>query len=135
MWISDRSRRCQSEAPAADLGTVTLGEAAPGVYLDGERRWTAVYGPGGYRWRPGRGDQVLVLKAGGEKESPCIVGRRQEDTLEPGEVAISSEGERSAIRLRRDGKLALEGDVTINGVPLETMIGNIVSSFVAAPGE
>ena len=71
-----------------------------------------------------------MLKAGGERESPCIIGRKQEGELQPGEVALTERGGKAAVRLRRDGELALEGDVTVNGVGLNTLIENIVWSII-----
>ncbi len=132
MWTSDRGRRRPVEECAADLGEVTLAEEPGGVYMEGERRWPQVYSPGGYHWRPGVGDQVLVLKAGTEREQPCIVGLRQDEDeeMEPGEVAVSSGEGRSAVRLRLGGELALEGDVTVNGVSLITLIENIVIAML-----
>lgn len=134
MWTSDRGRRCAREEAAADIGAVTLGEEPAGVYLEGERRGAQVYSPGGYRWRPAQGEQVLVMKAGTERESPCIVGRAQEDGMEPGEVEISSSRKKSMIRLQRDGELALTGTVTVNGVRLETLVEEIAKRC-AAPAD
>jgi hypothetical protein len=65
---------------------------------------------------------VLVLKAGNERESPCIVGQKQESDLEPGEVSISSGTGRATVHLSNSGELALSGNVKVNGVTLETMI-------------
>lgn len=132
MWTSNRGRKRPVEESAADLGAVTLGEEPAGVYLEGERRWTEVYSPGGYSWRPALGDQVLVLKAGGERESPCIVGQKQKEGLAPGEVAITSGQGKSAVRLHDDGELALKGNVTVNGVALRVMIENVVRAFLAS---
>lgn len=128
MWTSDRSRSCPVEEPAAGLGEVTLGDNPAGVYLEGERRWTQVYSPGGYCWRPALGDQVLVLKAGGERETPCIVGRKQAMVLEPGQVSISTGP--TAIDLRMDGRLNLQGVVQVNGVELEALIASIVADIL-----
>lgn len=127
MWTSNRSRRCAVREPVAGVGEVTLGELPAGVYLEGERRWAQVYGPGGYCWRPALGEQVLVLKAGGEGEQPCLVGRRQQEELEPGEVSISAGQAR--IDLRPDGTLALGGTVTVNGMTLEALIAKVVSQM------
>ena len=75
---------------AADLGLVTLGGDPAGVYLGGERRWVAVCAPGGYQWRPRTGDQVLVVKAGDQREIPCLAGvcqpeiQEKEEPLEAG---------------------------------------------------
>ena len=96
MWTSERNRRLASEEPAAELGAVTLGGDPAGVSLGGERRWITVYSPGGYSWRPTSGEKVLVLKAGAEGESPCVLGTVQKDLeLRPGEVRIS--GDRKSV--------------------------------------
>ena len=109
MWTSKRSRRPQAGETQADMGVVTLGGDPAGVLLGGERRWLPVYSPGGYSWRPGAGDRVLVVKAGGERESPCIVGAVQQGgDLRPGEVRLDG-GEGSlflgqeALELKKGG--------------------------------
>ena len=112
MWMSERNWKLRAEEPAAELGTVTLGGDPAGVSLGSERRWIAVYGPGGYRWRPSAGRKVLVLKAGAEGESPCILGTAQEGgELKSGEV-----------------ELGLTGSVLVNGKRLEDMIREIAAS-------
>ena len=67
---------------AADLGLVTQGGDPAGVYLGGERRWVAVCAPGGYQWRPRTGDKVLVVRAGDQREIPCLAGVRQPEIQE-----------------------------------------------------
>ena len=100
MWTSERRRGFPAGEAAAELGTVTLGGDPAGVSLGGERRWLTVYGPGGYSWRPTAGDKVLVLKAGAEGESPCILGTVQEGgELGPGEVRLA--GGSCAVKLGR----------------------------------
>ena len=132
MWTSERNRRLPAQEPAADVGVVTLDGDPAGVELGGERRWLAVYAPGGYRWRPKTGDQVLVLKAGGERESPCVVGAAQpEENLSPGEVAIT--GGNSAVRLG-NGALELDGRILVNGVELEGYVRQIVTEILGAMG-
>lgn len=126
MWTSDRGRKRPAQEPSADIGQVTLADEQLGVYLEGERRWVRLYAPGGYSWRPAPGEQVLVLKAGGEGEIPCIVGTRQQETLKPGEVAITSGDGRAGIRLRQKGELELDGSVYVQGKPLEDMIVEII---------
>ena len=101
------------EEPTAQTGQVTLAGTPAGVGLEGERREIPIFGPGGYRWAPGRGDQVLVVKTGPE-ESPALVGVRQEEALEPGEVFLSV-AEGAGIRLKPDGTIALTGKITVNG--------------------
>ena len=124
MWTSERNRNLPAREAAAELGTVTLGGDPAGVSLGGERRWLTVYGPGGYSWRPTAGDKVLVLKAGAEGESPCILGTTQgAAALRRGEVRLAGCG--SAIHLGEDG-VSLTGQVYINGQTLEELIAAIV---------
>ena len=114
---------------AADLGLVTLGGDPAGVYLGGERRWVAVCAPGGYQWRPRTGDKVLVVKAGDQREIPCLAGVRQpeiqekEEPLEAGAVRITGGSGRMDLNAKGvvlDGKeTALKGRVTVNGERLE----------------
>ena len=89
MWTSEqRGKQPVREAPA-ELGAVTLGGDPAGVNMGGERRWLPVFTPGGYCWRPTAGDKVLVLKAGSQGESPCILGTQQPmEELGPGEVRL-----------------------------------------------
>lgn len=124
MWTSERNRNLPAREAAAELGTVTLGGDPAGVSLGGERRWLTVYGPGGYSWRPTSGDKVLVLKAGAEGESPCILGTTQgEEELKPGEVRLAGCG--SSIRLGEDG-VSLTGQLYINGQTLEEIVAAII---------
>ena len=130
-----------------------------GVLLGGERRWLPVYSPGGYAWRPTAGDKVLVLKTGGERESPCILGKAQDgDGLGQGEVRLTGgdsrlrlgpegaelsggdnvirlgkqlelTGEKSSIQLGRE--LALSGSIMVNGQSLYSYIEGIVCSVLS----
>ena len=114
---------------AAEIGTVTLGGDPAGVSLGGERRWLTVYGPGGYCWRPPAGDKVLVLKAGAEGESPCVLGTVQgEAELKPGEVMLK--GGTCSLRLGQEG-LALEGELIINGRTLYDIVREIVAELLS----
>ena len=113
MWMARPRGQSLLEEPAAQTGPVTVDGILVGVGLEGERRDVALFGPGGYHWAPGRGDQVLVVKTGPE-EAPALVGVRQEDDLEPGEVFLSV-AEGAGIRLKPDGTIALTGKITING--------------------
>lgn len=111
---------------------MTLGGDPAGVALGGERRWLNVYAPGGYSWRPAAGEKVLVLKAGGERELPCIVGTVQDGAgLRPGEVSLR--GGESQVRLGQDG-LELNGRVKVNGMDLELYIREIVVEILSAMG-
>ena len=124
MWTSERNRNLAVGEPAAELGTVTLGGDPAGVSLGGERRWLTVYSPGGYNWRPTAGEKVLVLKAGAEGESPCILGAPQTGQgLRPGEVRLT--GGSCSIHLAQD-RLSLSGDLYINGERLEDYIRKLL---------
>ena len=128
MWNWELGRRLPVQEAPAELGSVTLSGDPAGVLLGGERRWVPVYGPGGYCWRPEEGQNVLVLKAGGEGESPCVLGTMQDAAeLEPGEVQIT--GGTGSIRLGRGG-LELTGAVVVNGQELEQYIRSIVSGMI-----
>lgn len=128
MWTSERNRNLRTGEPAAELGCVTLGGNPAGVSLGGERRWVGVYGPGGYSWRPTAGDKVLVLKAGAEGETLCLLGVPQEETeLSPGEVRLAGGG---TSLLLGQSRLELSGQVYINGKPLESMIRELAQEVV-----
>lgn len=130
MWMTERGRRLPVQEAEAELGQVTLGGDPAAVILGGERRQVPVYSPGGYAWRPAAGDRVLVLKAGGERESPCILGKTADSRgLAPGEVRFS--GGSSRVTLGRKA-LDLEGKITVNGTRLEEYIEGIV---IAVLGE
>ena len=118
MWMNRGERRVPVEEAAAEVGRVTLGGEPCGVALGGERRLLPVYAPGGYRWRPRVGEQVLVLKAGEDREEPCVVGAAQPPgELKPGEVELTG----GAVTLR----LGQEG-LFLNGVALEDYVQSIV---------
>lgn len=145
MWTSERNRNLPVREAAAEVGTVTLGGDPAGVSVGGERRWLNVYGPGGYSWRPTSGDKVMVLKAGAEGESPCILGTTQDGSdLKPGEVRLTGvdcdlllgqgqvemTGGKGSLRLGRNG-LELSGGLSIDGQPLEEIIRSIVREAVS----
>ena len=133
MWTSERSRRPRAEEAPAEVGEITLSQGTAGVNLGGERRWAALCCPGGYAWRPAAGDRVLVLKAGGERESPFLLGMEPPETdLAPGEVRLS--GGDSAIRLG-SGALELTGNIQVNGISLAAYIAQIASSLLEDSGE
>ncbi len=115
MWIAERSRRRPEPEGLARLGQITLAGNPAGVWLDGERRDVPVFAPGGYVWRPGRGEQVLVLKTGAQGETLCVLGERCQSTweLEEGEVLLHSG--KAVLRLKRDGTVDVTGTLTVNG--------------------
>lgn len=127
MWTSKPAPRLPSEEPWADTGTVTLGGDPAAVSLGGERRQVPVYAPGGYQWRPAAGDQVLVLKAGAQRESPCVAGVCcQSGELSPGEVRISSGS--GQLRLR-DGRIDIQGQLWVNGETLEDLVERLATQI------
>lgn len=132
MWTSSQSRIAKGVSESqADLGVVTVSARESGVYLGTERRWLPVMAPGGYRWRPRLGDQVLVLKTGLQGESGCILARQEDraDELLPGEVELT--GKDCRVKLNAAGAVELWGDVTVNGVSLEQMIRTAAAQAVS----
>lgn len=145
MWTSERNRNLPLREAAAEIGTVTLGGDPAGVSLGGERRWLTVYSPGGYSWRPTAGDKVLVLKAGAEGESPCVLGTVQgTEELRPGEVRLA--GGENAVYLSQDGlkltggesgltlkqkRADLTGELYINGESLHDIIADVVIELLS----
>lgn len=130
MWTSERARMVQVQEAQAEVGVVTLGGDPAGVNLGGERRWLPVYSPGGYAWRPTAGDKVLVLKAGGERELPCIVGKAQKTgELQAGQVRLAGDGT-GAVVVGGD-TVALTGTVELNGETLEEYIQRLVAQMLA----
>lgn len=115
MWISRRAWPESKREALAEGGEVTVEEQV-GVYAEGERRGLPVYGPGGYRWRPCAGEQVLVLKLGQDGEQPCVAGSAIDlDSISAGDVEIYTEGAR--IRLSKEGRVDIDGQLFINGEP------------------
>lgn len=133
MWTSNQARQA-AERPegCAQVGVVTVSGSETGVYLNGERRWLPVFAPGGYRWRPGVGEHVLVLKAGAEGEEPCVLGREADNgtDLAPGEAELYAQG--CSVRLDRHGRVELNGTVTVNGVELKELIRRIAASVAVS---
>ena len=74
---------------------------------------------------------MLVLKAGAEGESPCVLGTVQEPEwdapLRPGEVRLKGGG--SAIHLGQD-RLELSGQLYLNGQSLRDAVAAIVASLL-----
>lgn len=145
MWTSERNRNLPVREAPAEVGTVTLGGDPAGVSLGGERRWLNVYGPGGYSWRPTSGDKVMVLKAGAEGESPCILGTTQDaKDLKPGEVRLTGvdcdlflgqgqvemTGGEGSLCLGRSG-LEVNGGLSVDGHQLEEIVRSIAREVVS----
>ena len=81
------------------------------MVTDGERRQARLFSPGGYCWRPGSGDTVLVV-GGGE---PCVAGREQKcpAALAAGEVYVYSGG--ASLHLKNSGEIVVRGKLVVSG--------------------
>lgn len=119
---------------SAAIGIVTAAGIENGVFLGTERRRLPVMAPGGYHWQPRAGETVLVLKAGDNAETPCILaGQTPEDTLlQPGEVELTGPG--CSVKLSQDGTVCIQGTLSVNGRTLDELIRSAVSSIMAEQG-
>ena len=126
MWLAKQQKR-ETEEVLPAVGAVTIGGDAPAVELDSERRDLVVYAPGGYRWRPARGQKVLVLKADGET---CVAGAPSRAGLEPGEVALDSAGG-AGLKLDNGGNVSVTGNLVVGGTELTQLIRNIAVEAVS----
>lgn len=131
MWTAKQTKTAEKSPAAAHMGVVTAGGARSDVYLGSQRCWLPVLAPGGYRWRPGAGEQVLVLKTGAQGESACVLARQEEPgaELQPGEVELYAPG--CTLKLTRDGRVDVRGRVYVNGTALEELIGKAVAAALA----
>ena len=111
MWLSEKAA-VRAAGDAAFIGTVTIGGGNAGVDRDGEMRNLKTIAPGGFSWRPRAGQDVLVLKCGGEGEYIAGVVQSGEEP-ESGEVVIGSGP--AKIRIRPNGTIELTGIVSITG--------------------
>ena len=109
MWLSQRAGRGRYVDRSADIGDVTIAETQTGVVLDGEQRALGLTLPGGYAWRPRKGQNVVVLKsADGESLVSGVPVKAAPRDLAPGEVLIRSEGG-SSVKFGNTG-LVLKAD-------------------------
>lgn len=132
MWTSRQTKMVGTTLRGnAQLGVVTAGGQENGVHLGTERRWLPVMAPGGYRWRPQTGEQVLVMKTGVDDESACVLARQegQGDDLLPGEVELYARN--CGMKLTNGGNVELRGTVLVNGTALEELIRVQVASALS----
>ena len=131
MWISQQGRYAGRQEHDARVGVVTAQGEQVGVYADGFQRQLPVAAPGGYRWKPQNGQQVLVIKTGAEAEAACILAQQEAEAngLNPGEVELFGPG--CSVKLDEKGKVWLNGSVLINAVPLEAVIKAAVQRVLA----
>ena len=116
MWLSRKlaAHEMQDVASAQD-GTVTIDGEETAVFSSGEARGVQTVGPGGYEWRPRKGEDVLIVRGGtfGEESYAVGVPGGKSGELAPGEVRIRSALEGTEI----NGVIELNGLVFINGAP------------------
>lgn len=62
----------------------------------------------------------MVIKAGGEGETPCVAGRIQMGELRPGEIRITA-GEAS-VALLPEGRVDIRGEIYINGEKISGLL-------------
>ena len=106
MWLGKKAaEKVRAREDGASAAEVSVGGESPAVVTDGERRRSRLFSPGGYCWRPGSGDTVLVV-GGGE---PCVAGREQKCpvALEAGEVYLYSGG--ASLHLKNSGEIVVRG--------------------------
>lgn len=133
MWLSRGRKEAVAGEAAAESGPVTVQGTQTAVYLSGERRNVAVCAPGGFAWRPRVGQEVLVLKAGQEQESPYVLGTdcaAMAEGLTPGETLLGGEG--ASVKVGR--RVELTGQVLINGESLEELIRRVANPPVVTGG-
>lgn len=140
MWLSGQYKR-PADVGEGQTGIVTVGGGEPAVLLDRERRGLEVYAPGGYRWTPQAGQRALVIQ--GQGEVPCVVGVRQGGGV-PDHAGIHArcvELSGTDISLRAGATttvagqtVALEGEITVNGIPLAEYIARIVAGLLGGGG-
>lgn len=131
MWTSRQTKTGKTARGGARVGVVTAGGQESGVYLGTQRCWLPVMAPGGYRWRPKTGEQVLVLKTGEQGESACVLARQEEpgEELLPGEVELYAPD--CGLKLTQTGCVELRGSVYVNGRLLEDLIYGAVAAALA----
>ena len=136
MWLSGQHKR-PADCGEGQTGIVTVGGSEAAVLLDSERRGLEVYAPAGYYWTPEAGQRVLVIR--GQGEIPCIVGVRQDsdrpESVDNRAKVMSVEGQNVSVRAEKSAVVAgksvdLQGQVLINGEPLETLIARIVAMLL-----
>ena len=140
MWLSGQHKR-PADCGEGQTGIVTVGGGETAVMLDSERRGLEVYAPAGYRWTPEVDQRVLVIQGPGE--IPCILGVRQDserpESVEICAKAMNVSGQDVTVRAEENAVVAgqsvdLQGEVLINGIPLEIVIAQILARLLFGGG-
>ena len=136
MWLSGQQKR-PTDCGEGQTGIVTVGGSEAAVQLDSERRGLEVYAPAGYHWTPEVDQRVLVIQGPGE--IPCIVGVRQNsgrpDSVDIRAKAMGVSGQNVSVQAEESAVVAgksvdLQGEVLINGEPLEDVIARILATLL-----
>ena len=120
MWLSRKlSQHEMQDVASAQDGTVTIEGGELAVFSSGEKREVKTAAPGGYEWRPRKGENVLVVRGGTFGEEAYAVGvvEAAASGLAPGEVRIRSGTGTAEIVLQINGRVDIIGLLFINGMP------------------
>ena len=126
MWLSRKlSQHEMQDVASAQDGTVTIESGELAVFSSGEKREVKTAAPGGYEWRPRKGENVLVVCGGTFGEEAYAVGvvEAAASGLAPGEVRIRSGTGTAEIVLHNNGRVDINGLLFINGMPYLGMGG------------
>ena len=126
MWLSRKlSQHEMQDGASAQDGTVTIEGGELAVFSSGEKREVKTAAPGGYEWRPRKGENVLVVRGGTFGEEAYAVGvvEAAASGLAPGEVRIRSGTGTAEIVLHNNGRVDINGLLFINGMPYRAMGG------------
>ena len=126
MWLSRKlSQHEMQDVASAQDGTVTVEGGELAVFSSGEKREVKTAAPGGYEWRPRKGENVLVVRGGTFGEEAYAVGvvEAAASGLAPDEVRIRSGTGTAEIVLHNNGRVDINGLLFINGMPYLGMGG------------
>ena len=126
MWLSRKlSQHEMQDVASAQDGTVTIEGGDLALFSSGEKREVKTAAPGGYEWRPRKGENVLVVRGGTFGEEAYAVGvvEAAASGLAPGEVRIRSGTGTAEIVLHNNGRVDINGLLFINGMPYLGMGG------------
>ena len=108
MWLTKKRK---TDNNGFLTGNVSISGEKCAVMGFSEHRNAAVLAPGGYIWKPVRGDDVLVFKGGNTN----VLGKFCDSSdIEAGEVCIRSKGG-AEIRLSNDGNIYIKGSIITEG--------------------
>ena len=114
MWLSRKlSQHEMQDVASAQDGTVTIEGGELAVFSSGEKREVKTAAPGGYEWRPRKGEEAYAV---GVVEAAA-------SGLAPGEVRIRSGTGTAEIVLHNNGRVDINGLLFINGMPYLGMGG------------